>query len=131
MSWNKVKSWFGGVKDRIAAALDRLPDPSALYAERKRYAAALLALGDGVRDFSAVDYAIIEYVALAVRIAEFASPAAGAGNEKLAAVAERVRSAWDKLARVEDVYDAWWTKIGRPFIAAYVDESNQHGWVKP
>lgn len=131
MSWTKIKSWFGSVKDRIAAALDRLPDPGTLYAERKRYAAALLAVGDRARDFEPGDHALLEYVALAVRIAEFALPAAGVGPDKLQAVAERVRKAWDKLARAEDVYDAWWDGIARPFIAAYVEESNRRGWVKP
>ena len=131
MSFAVFKRLWGSARSKIAAALDRLPDPGTIYAERKRYAAALLALGDRARDFEPGDHALLEYVALAVRIAEFALPASGVGTDKLAAVAERVRVAWDKLARAEDVYDAWWDGIARPFIAAYVEESNRRGWVKP
>ena len=128
---NIFKRMWASIKDKVRAALDRLPPIDEMIRERRVYARALVVLGDRVSAFEPDSVHLLEYVALAARIAQFASGGKLAGLEKLDLVLERVRAEWKRVGKADDQFDAWWAGLARPMLDGYAAEAKAtDGWVK-
>lgn len=124
------RTWFGGVRATIRAALGKLPPLEVVWRERRAYAAALLALGDKTAALEPEQIADLEYVRLAARAAQFAADATG--QEKLQEVVSTLRAAWGAVGIADRVFDNWWIDYGRPFLDAYVREVKAaDAWIPP
>lgn len=126
---NIFKRMWASIKDKVRDALDRLPPIDELIKERRVYARALVALGDRVSAWDPGDVHLLEYVALAARVAQFAGVNLK-GLEKLDLVLERVRVEWKRVGRADDQFDKWWSALARPMLDAYATEAKSEGWVK-
>lgn len=128
---NIIKRMWASIKDKVRAALDKMPPIDQIIAERRVYARALVAVGDRVSAFEPDDVHLLEYVTWAARIAQFASGGKLKGLEKLDLVLDRVLAEWRRVGKADDQFDKWWNGIARPMLDAYAAEAKaSDGWVK-
>jgi len=121
--------WWGDIKAAVRMALGKLPPLDEMIRERRAYARALVAIGDRVRAWEPGDVLMLEYVALAARIAQFAGGKLK-GLEKLDLVLDRVRDEWVRVGKADAAFDAWWSGLARPMLDSYAAEAKAEGWVK-